>query len=294
MNNSFFNFTEPIDDYKDFDFYEENNFFEEEKINNSIHENINKSNNNNQELNERTTKFNSNDNKDNFFGDLKKEENEEDIFNTKKIENKQNKEKEKKKCGRKKKNDGNNKIEHNKFSDDNLRRKIKHLVLKYIFILINNIISVIFEGNIGKGIFKKELRTINYSQKANVSIAFERNFLTKKLKDIFSENITGRICNYPKDYNRKLIYKLTNDNDESKRNYFINLFNLDFFQCLKHFRGEIKVDILEGLTCFNDIKDEIKNKYDKDGEEYYETLEYYLNNYEEIINKKRPRKSRKN
>ena len=134
---------------------------------------------------------------------------------------------------------------------------------------------------------------MNYSQKSNVSITFDKIFLTKKLGDIFSANISGRITNYSKDYNRKIIYKLTNDNDEIKRNYFINLFNLEYIQCLKHFRGEMQIDLLEGLTCFKDIKDEIKNEYKEEGKEYYETLEYYLNKFEEIINNKRARNARK-
>ena len=42
---------------------------------------------------------------------------------------KEESEKPKKKCGRKR-NNNENKTEHNKFSDDNIRRKCKHLDLK--------------------------------------------------------------------------------------------------------------------------------------------------------------------
>ena len=56
--------------------------------------------------------------------------------------------------------------EHNKFTDDNMRRKCKHLVLKSTQEFINEKIRIIYgEDKLGKGIFKKELQTINQSQK---------------------------------------------------------------------------------------------------------------------------------
>ena len=91
---------------------------------------------------------------------------------------------------------------------------------------------------------------------------------------------------------QKFIY-LINDNDEEKRIYFNNLFNLTFIQCLKHFIGEKKIDLLDGLKCFEDIKNDIMENYEDDGLDYYNTLEYYLNNFEEIINNKKARKPRK-
>ena len=68
------------------------------------------------------------------------------------------------------------------------------------------------------------------------------------------------------------------------------MFNLEFIECLRHFRGEKKIDILEGTKCFSDIKDDIINHYENDGLEYYEAIKYYLNNYEEIILKKKAKK----
>jgi hypothetical protein len=44
----------------------------------------------------------------------------------------------------------------------------------------------------------------------------------------------------------------------------------------------------------NDIKNIIIESYDKDGWEYFETLKYYFNNYEMIINKKKSRNRKKN
>jgi hypothetical protein len=201
--------------------------------------------------------------------------------------------KEKKKCGRIAMRDSDKKTEHNKYSDDNLRRKCKHLVLKYILKFINYQILIIYNGNIGNGIFKKQLQTLNQSQKSDATINFNKMFLNKTLAEIFSENISGRFTNFPPNHNKLLIEKLMNENDEEKKIYFNNIFNLTFIQCLKHFTGEIKIDLLDGLKCFEDIKNDIMDNYEDDGLDYYNTLKYYLNNFEVIINNKKARQPRK-
>ena len=213
---------------------------------------------------------------------------------TKKKEKRVKKEKkEKKKCGRITMRDSDRKIEHNKYSDDNLRRKCKHLVLKYMLKFINYQILIVYNGNIGNGIFKKQLQTLNQSQKSDATINFNKMFLNKTLAEIFSENISGRFTNFPPNHNKLLIEKLMNENDEEKKIYFNNIFNLTFIQCLKHFTGEIKIDLLDGLKCFEDIKNDIMDNYEDDGLDYYNTLKYYLNNFEVIINNKKARKPRK-
>ena len=199
---------------------------------------------------------------------------------------------EKKKCGRKRKRTD-EKGKHNKYSDDNIRRKCKHLVLKYVLEFINDQIKKIYNNNIGNGIFKRELQTINQSQKSDATINFNKNFLTKKLIEIFSEKISSRITNFPPFHNKMLIEKLINENDENKKNYFTKLFNLNFMQCLNHFSGANFINELKGLKCFNQIKTDILQQYKEDGEEYIKALDYYFNNFEEIINNKRSRKSRK-
>ena len=218
-----------------------------------------------------------------------------DINNNSAVEIKEEKKekKERKKCGRKRLREGDNQNEHNKYSDDNIRRKIKHFILKNILILINNKIKNKY-GDIGNGIFKKELQTINQSQKSDATINFNINFLNKQIGEIFSDNISGRFTNYPPNHNKNLINQLLNEQDEEKRIYFRKIFGLNFIDCLKHFRGEKHIDILDGLICFKELRNEILEKYKEDGNEYYETLKYYLNNFEKIIYNKKARKSRKN
>ena len=195
----------------------------------------------------------------------------------------------KKKSGRKRKRTDEDVFkEHNKFTDDNMRRKCKHLVLKNIMDFINEKIRIIYDDKRGNGLFKKELQTINQSQKSDATINFNKNFLKKTIGEIFSDNISSRYTNYPIDYNKILIQKLLNEKDENKKVYFQKLFNLTFIECLIHFRGEKYINELDGLKCFCDIKNEIMEKYD-DGVDYITQLEYYIKNYEKIIDKKKGR-----
>lgn len=177
---------------------------------------------------------------------------------------------------------------HNRFSDDNLRKKCKHLVLDSVFNFINDKINEKYNGNIGCGRYIKKLLILNQKQKSDASIQFNKEFLNKSLGDIFSEKITTRYTTYHPCHNIYLIKILTSDKDEAKKNYFQKLFSITFVDCLKHFRGSIKIKELEGLNGFNSIK----SKY-KDDSYYLECLEYYIMHYEEIMRNKRTRKANK-
>ena len=192
-----------------------------------------------------------------------------------------------KKLGRKKKSDR-SKSEHSKYSDDNLRRKCKHIVLSSIMEFINEKIDTLYNGNIGNNIFLKKLLTLNKNQKADATINYNQNFLNKKLGDIFSEEISGKFTNYFPDHNKLLIKTLTNEEDVKKKTYFINLFNLTFLQCLNHYRGTEKIDELNGVKCFDDYINNLNDEAD----EYKKILDFYINNFEKIIMRKKSRKSK--
>lgn len=188
---------------------------------------------------------------------------------------------------KRKRNDGAG--SHNKYSDDNIRRKVKHLVLSDTMKLINKKIYDMYEGNIGNGIFKKELLTINQKQKADATVQFNQEFLNKKLGDIFSEDISTRFTIYPLCHNKKIIEELRNDEDNEKRQYFNNLFNLTFLNTLEHFRGTNHYEELNGLSGIDSLKEKFENEDD-----YLQTLTYYFMNYENITNNKKKRNRTKN
>ena len=188
--------------------------------------------------------------------------------------------------GRKKANSNQAGI-HNKFCDDNLRIKCKHIILSSLMDFINKKIYDLYNGNIGQGILKKKLYIINNKQKSTTIVQYNKDFLNKTLKDIFSENITARCTNISPDFNKELIQSLMDEEDEEKKNYFNKLFNLTFRQCLNHFIEKEIIYELLGLETINLAL----NKYN-DNLEYKQCLENSLKNFEETILKKKSRKSR--
>ena len=67
------------------------------------------------------------------------------------------------------------------------------------------------------------------------------------------------------------------------------IIKLTFLDCLKYFRNDEDADIeyLKGFKKFAQIKDKIEKK---NGKHYTEHISEYLNKYEQILYKKRPRK----
>ena len=94
------------------------------------------------------------------------------------------------KRGRKKKRDitnvnGDNmekeKKAHNKYSDDNMRKKCKNIILKYAIIFINSKIKEIYKGDIGNGSLKKQLKILKQNNKIKSTVEIDKIFLEKLL-----------------------------------------------------------------------------------------------------------------
>ena len=139
------------------------------------------------------------------------------------------------------KKDNGKESKHNKFSDDNIRRKCKFIVLTYLKDFINKKIEEKYD-NIGYGINIKKLMSINKEQVSNANIDYNKHFLKKSLAKIFSEPISSRYTNYPKNKNENLIEELVNQKDKEKREYFQVLFSLNFLDCVNHFIGNEKIE----------------------------------------------------
>lgn len=177
--------------------------------------------------------------------------------------------------------------QHNKFSSDNLKRECKHLAIENLMKFINEKIRIAYNGNIGQGIFKKELFKLNQRQKKNSSAAFNQVFLYMTLKEILSQKITKKIKFYDEDHNKNVINTIISE----KKEEFENLFNLTFVECIEHFAGTKQIEELNGLTLFSELKEQIVKKYKEDGESYYQNLEFFLKEFEKRINNAKPRKN---
>ena len=174
---------------------------------------------------------------------------------------------------------------HTKFSYDNLERKIKSIVLKYLREFINKKLKQIYKNKIGKGIMIKKFLEINGRQVADTHINYNKEFIKKTLGSILSDTISSRYTSFKQNHNQLLIERLKTDEDENKREYFEKLFNLTFIDCVNHFIGNEKFEVLEGMTLFEEMKSNHKelkkmsiNFDDKDYEEYIS----HLINFESI------------
>ena len=196
----------------------------------------------------------------------------------------------KKLLGRKKK-DSNEKGFHNRNTEDNMTRKCKHLILENTLIYLNDRIRKIYNNNIYGDNDEKELKKINQRQILSSKADYNKEFLNKTLKEIFSDNITTKYSTYPLTHNKIVINNLLNEKDEEKRKVFKRLFNLTFLDCLNHFNGKNYIQELEGFIKL----DEACTKLNLD-EEYMIILKNFVINYEEkIMNKKeRNREKKKN
>ena len=207
--------------------------------------------------------------------------------NKKEIQSEKAQKKEHKNMGRKKKNSqltGG----HDKYMDDNVRRKIKHLFIKNLLQFINEKIKEKYQSFVGKGVFIKQLLIINQKQIDDATVLFNRELLNKSIGDIFSENISTRYTKYPLSHNRNLINSLRNEKDINRKNYFNNLFDLSFMESLEHFRKSKFIEELNGMKTFDLIKQDFK-----DDEDYLKILDYSIENYEKILYNKRIRKQKK-
>lgn len=171
-----------------------------------------------------------------------------------------------------------NESKHNKYYNDNMRRKTKHIFLTCLLGFINKIICKIYNNKIGKGICEKKYKKLNLDIKIDTTKGFNKKLLYKTLEEIFSSPIAF----YPIDFNKNLTKNLMNEPDISKRNHFQNLFRLTFLDCLKHFRGDEYHIELDGM---NTMDNEIQ-KYSSDLE-YIDNLKYYFKNYENILYNKK-------
>ena len=179
-------------------------------------------------------------------------------------------------------------MRHTKFSQDNIRRKIKRIIISTLRDFINEKIEDIYEDKIAEGMIKKKLMKLNQNQITDDTAKFNLIFLNKTLKEIFSEKITKKIKIFPPEINKEIIEELINDKDEEKRNYFKGLFDIKFIDCLKYFRGDENYDneYLKGLKKFSEMEDTLE---EKEGEDYIHYIKEYLKKYEQILIIKKPR-----
>ena len=121
--------------------------------------------------------------------------------------------------------------EHNKFSDDNILRKCKHAVLNSILNFINKKIKTVYSYENEMILKEKKLLKLKQNQSINSKANYNKTFINKTIKEIFSENISSKYSRHPPSHNKDIIEMLINEEDEIKKTTFTKIFSLTFLDC---------------------------------------------------------------
>ena len=211
--------------------------------------------------------------------------------------NPQSEKKKYKLLGRKKKNSGEKGV-HNKYSEDNIIRKIKQNITNALRIFINfkikeylDLSKITINGTKHK---KMEIIKIKQDQVIDSDVDKNKKLLNKTIKDYLSVKISGNFSNYPEDFNELLIQKLY-EIDKGKK--VVCILEMTFLESLRYYRMDKNIMEDPKYFCLKGLENhflELKNELLEDNDElYYDKFIYYIKNYETIILKKNGRPKRK-
>ena len=189
----------------------------------------------------------------------------------------------KKLLGRKRK-DGIEKGKHNKYSPDNIIKKIKTIFFKYIIIYIN----LIKEKHAQKYKENFEFKKLSYENYINnLKKDKEILLLNKPLKDFVSLEISSKHgLNF--DFNRQKMEKILEEEKDNQK--LKSILNMTFDEWIDIFTFKKKVD--DDLE-FNGLQDVLEDLYDKVDDEYFSRFIFYLFNYKNLFHNKKARKPKK-
>ena len=164
---------------------------------------------------------------------------------------------------------------HNKFSNDNIRRRIKALFHDYIIKLLNHLVKKRFKR------IKNKFVKLNSRITKDVGIAYNRNLLNKKIKDIIV-HISKKYLN--KDNNIRLIRFIESQQNNEE---ILNILNMEYKDLYSdYYLKSTKIDNQE--NSYEAHKEKILALY---GKEY---LDKYIKNVENFLEFFMTGKNRKN
>ena len=166
---------------------------------------------------------------------------------------------------------------------DNEIKKGRNILLNSIFRFVNKKISIFYNNDIGKGIGIKQFVKISKKELNHSNVEFDKNYLNKKLKEIFSGDISCKFTNFLINKNKELLQTLI------EIDYFKELFELTFLQCIEHINGTKFIPLLEG---FETIDEMLLNEENKLNENDIENYKYIIVNYKQCVENKFSRKPR--
>lgn len=180
---------------------------------------------------------------------------------------------------------------HDKMMPDNIIKKLKGKIFEYAILFLNNILNKTNE--------KEKLVNLNYKKYINrLKREEDLKYLNMKLKELFSKEISERYTTKKKDFNKKLINKVLNQNKDETIKFAFNMTLRDWLDIftLKKSVEELVKDTDKNIDC-EKIKNSIygvdtfiKEILDKNDEQYLTPFIFLLYNYERWFSIKKGRK----
>ena len=175
---------------------------------------------------------------------------------------------------------------NNHYIPDNDLKKIRSMILDCLIEYINNKIKQFKKNKISVGICKLQFLPINKEKLYHSKIEIDKQFLNKQIKELLSWDISKKYTNYLRDQNSQLVQTLiSSENGE----YFRDLFELTFLDCLKYINGTKNSTLLDG---FPELEEIVVSKGIKDKQDI-ERYTNYIKNYEIGLSSKISRYSKK-
>ena len=196
--------------------------------------------------------------------------------------------KELKLIGRKRKGD-NKEGNHNKNKNDsdNIIKKCKAVLFKYIIIYVLDIVNKLRTNK------EENFELLKLSYKKYIDKLKKKNELDlfkMKIKNLVSLQTSSKYSiNKDKDFNKKSINKILEEEKDNK--VLINLLNMSFGDWIDIFTLK---DNIENSFKFNGLEEALKDISDKNEEEYFSRFIFYLFNYQNYFYNKKGRRPKTN
>ena len=165
---------------------------------------------------------------------------------------------------------------HNKFSNDNVKRRLKALFHNYIINLLNDLMSQYFKENI------KKFVKINSRITKDIGIEYNRKILNKKIKDIIIE-VSDKYQN--KENNKECIKYIQSKKDNEK---IVKILTMTYRELYLNYY--LKSVNTSELNSFEEHKRKLLKEY---GKEYLDLFIQNANNFINFFTNGKNRKSRK-
>jgi hypothetical protein len=178
---------------------------------------------------------------------------------------------------------------HNKFSLDNIVRKVKTNLFEIILIFINLSITSDQKENKSKNSKKKEfLVKIDQEIIKTINVNENLELLESKLKDIFSNKTSKKYKHLGLDRNKKIIDEIY---EQKIQKNTISILNKTFDQCLDHINGINYDEDLAGLELrYLNIFKDLRSR--GNSEDYISEFKYMVKNFKSFYKNKKARKKK--